>query len=263
LPGFDAKLIHAIAKAEFEAPTAIQSQALPCALSGRDIIGIAQTGSGKTLAFLWPAIVHMMDQRELDVGDGPILLVLAPTRELVIQIHAEAKRFMKPYHMNVVALHGGVSKWEQQKALKAGCEAVIATPGRLIDLLHTKATNLRRVTYLVRCTVGGVLRCASAVVVIVKVLDEADRMLDMGFEKQVRSILNTVRPDRQTLLFSATFRKRVEGLAKDAVRNPVRITVGHVGQSNENISQKVGPLSHTLTRFRLCYCWGFAGCCVG
>ena len=114
--------------------------------------------------------VHMLDQRALEVGEGPIGLVLAPTRELVIQIHAEARKFMKAFHINVsvaplcvvsvsaltlsacvqtVALHGGISKWEQTKALKAGCEAVIATPGRLIDLIQSKATNLRRVTFLV------------------------------------------------------------------------------------------------------------------
>lgn len=217
--GFDGKLISAIARAGFEAPTAIQAQALPCAMSGRDIIGIARTGSGKTMAFVWPMLVHIMDQPELVDGDGPIGLILAPTRELAAQIYTETKKFCKVYGLQAVCVNGGVSKWEQVKALKAGCEIVVATPGRLIDIVKAKGTNLQRVTYVV--------------------LDEADRMLDMGFESQVRSILGNVRPDRQVLMFSATFRKRVEGLARDAVRNPVRITVGVVGQSNENVSQKI------------------------
>lgn len=163
--GFDETLIKAIRKSDFTQPTAIQAQAIPAALNGRDIIGIAKTGSGKTAAFLWPMLVHIMDQKELEPGDGPIGLILAPTRELSLQIYNEAKKFGKIYNIHVVCCYGGGSKWEQSKDLEKCPEIIVATPGRMIDMVKMKATNLRRVTYLV--------------------LDEADKMFNMGFEIQV------------------------------------------------------------------------------
>lgn len=217
--GFDDALIKAIRKNEYTQPTPIQAQAIPAALSGRDIIGIAKTGSGKTAAFIWPMLVHIMDQRELKAGDGPIGLILAPTRELSQQIYQEAKKFGKVYNIQVCCCYGGGSKWEQSKALESGAEIVVATPGRMIDLVKMKATNLTRVTFLV--------------------LDEADRMFDMGFEPQVRSICNHVRPDRQTLLFSATFKKKVEKLARDVLTDPIRIVQGDVGEANTDVTQHV------------------------
>ncbi|KAI8118722.1 ATP-dependent RNA helicase DDX42 [Lucilia cuprina] len=217
--GFDEPLMKAIRKAEYTQPTSIQAQAIPAALAGRDLIGIAKTGSGKTAAFIWPMLVHIMDQRELKPGDGPIGLILAPTRELSLQIYNEAKKFGKVYNINVVCCYGGGSKWEQSKALEQGAEIVVATPGRMIDMVKMKATNLRRVTFLV--------------------LDEADRMFHMGFEPQVRSICNHVRPDRQTLLFSATFKKRIERLARDVLTDPVRIVQGDLNEANQDITQYV------------------------
>ncbi|XP_053684919.1 ATP-dependent RNA helicase DDX42 [Sabethes cyaneus] len=217
--GFDESLMKAIRKSEYTQPTPIQAQGVPAALSGRDIIGIAKTGSGKTAAFLWPMLVHIMDQKELGAGDGPIGLILAPTRELSLQIYQEAKKFGKVYNISVCCCYGGGSKWEQSKALELGAEIVVATPGRMIDMVKMKATNLRRVTYLV--------------------LDEADKMFNMGFEPQVRSICNHVRPDRQTLLFSATFKKRIERLARDVLTDPVRIIHGDLGEANEDITQHV------------------------
>ncbi|XP_063974546.1 ATP-dependent RNA helicase DDX42 [Diachasmimorpha longicaudata] len=217
--GFDDALIKAIRKNEYTQPTPIQSQAIPAALSGRDLIGIAKTGSGKTAAFIWPMLIHIMDQKELQEGDGPIGLILAPTRELSQQIFHEAKKFGKVYNIQVCCGYGGGSKWEQSQALQAGAEIVVATPGRMIDLVKMKATNLSRVTFLV--------------------LDEADRMFDMGFEPQVRSICNHVRPDRQTLLFSATFKKKVEKLARDVLTDPVRIVHGDVGEANTDVTQHV------------------------
>ncbi|XP_012540586.1 ATP-dependent RNA helicase DDX42 [Monomorium pharaonis] len=217
--GFDDPLIKSIRKNEYTQPTPIQAQAVPAALSGRDIIGIAKTGSGKTAAFIWPMLVHIMDQRELKAGDGPIGLILAPTRELSQQIYHEAKKFGKVYNIQVCCCYGGGSKWEQSKALESGAEIVVATPGRMIDLVKMKATNLTRVTFLV--------------------LDEADRMFDMGFEPQVRSICNHVRPDRQTLLFSATFKKKVEKLARDILTDPIRIVQGDVGEANTDVTQHV------------------------
>ncbi|KAK3930300.1 ATP-dependent RNA helicase DDX42 [Frankliniella fusca] len=221
--GFDDALIKTIRKLEYTQPTPIQAQAVPAALGGRDIIGIAKTGSGKTAAFIWPLLVHIMDQRQLKPGEGPIGLILAPTRELSQQIYNEAKRFGKVYGIQVCCCYGGGSKWEQSKALESGAEIVVATPGRMIDLVKMKATNLERVSFLV--------------------LDEADRMFDMGFEPQVRSICNHVRPDRQTLLFSATFKKRVEKLARDVLTDPVRIVQGDVGEANEDVTQVVLVLS--------------------
>lgn len=217
--GFDESLMKAIRKSEFTQPTPIQAQSIPAALGGRDLIGIAKTGSGKTAAFLWPMFVHIMDQKELQPGDGPIGLILCPTRELSLQIYNEAKKFGKVYNIHVVCCYGGGSKWEQSKALENGAEIIVATPGRMIDMVKMKATNLRRVTYLV--------------------LDEADRMFNMGFEPQVRSICNHVRPDRQTLLFSATFKKRIEKLARDVLTDPVRIVQGDLGEANEDVSQHV------------------------
>ncbi|XP_058061924.1 ATP-dependent RNA helicase DDX42 isoform X2 [Anopheles bellator] len=217
--GFDESLMKAIRKSEYSQPTPIQAQAIPAALGGRDIIGIAKTGSGKTAAFLWPMLVHIMDQRELGPGDGPIGLILAPTRELSLQIYGEAKKFGKVYNISVCCCYGGGSKWEQSKALEQGAEIVVATPGRMIDMVKLKATNLRRVTYLV--------------------LDEADKMFNMGFEPQVRSICNHIRPDRQTLLFSATFKKRVEKLARDVLTDPVRIIHGDLGEANADVTQRI------------------------
>ncbi|XP_044272715.1 ATP-dependent RNA helicase DDX42 isoform X1 [Tribolium madens] len=216
---FDDKLLKAIIKAEYISPTPIQAQAVPCALQGRDVLGIAQTGSGKTAAFLWPLLKHVSTQPPVSEGEGPAGLILAPTRELAIQIYNEAKKFARVYDLSVVCAYGGGSKWEQSLALKEGADIVVATPGRIIDHVKGGATNLQRVTFLV--------------------LDEADRMFELGFEPQVRSVCNHVRPDRQTLLFSATFRKRIEKLAKDALNDPVRISQGITGQANEDVTQKV------------------------
>ncbi|ONL97297.1 DEAD-box ATP-dependent RNA helicase 24 [Zea mays] len=220
--GFHVPLMNAIAKQAYEKPTTIQCQALPIVLSGRDIIGIAKTGSGKTAAFVLPMIVHIMDQPELEKEEGPIGVICAPTRELAHQIYLEAKKFAKPYNLRVAAIYGGVSKFDQFKELKAGCEIVIATPGRLIDLLKMKALKMFRATYLV--------------------LDEADRMFDLGFEPQIRSIVGQIRPDRQTLLFSATMPYKVERLAREILTDPIRVTVGQVGGANEDIKQVVNVL---------------------
>lgn len=128
---FDDLLMKAIRKSEFVSPTPIQAQAIPAALSGRDLIGIAKTGSGKTAAFLWPLIVHILDQAPLKAGDGPLGLILAPTRELSIQIYTEAKKIAKIYNIHVVCCYGGGNKYEQTKALEEGAEIVVATPGRM------------------------------------------------------------------------------------------------------------------------------------
>jgi len=196
-----------VQRAGFREPTPIQVQGWPIALAGRDIVGIAETGSGKTLAFLLPAIVHINAQPYLSKGDGPIVLVMAPTRELAVQIQEEANRFGKSSKIKNTCCYGGVPRRPQEQDLKDGVEVVIATPGRLIDFLDSGVTNLKRVTYMV--------------------LDEADRMLDMGFEPQVRKVSGQCRPDRQTLMWSATWPKEVAKLARDLCKeNPVHINVG-------------------------------------
>ncbi|KAL6219583.1 hypothetical protein ACLB2K_007342 [Fragaria x ananassa] len=220
--GFSPQLMNAIKKQEYEKPTPIQCQALPIVLSGRDIIAIAKTGSGKTAAFVLPMICHIMDQPELQKDEGPIGVICAPTRELAQQIHLEAKKFAKSHGIRVSVVYGGMSKLDQFKELKAGCEIVVATPGRLIDMIKIKALTMQRATYLV--------------------LDEADRMFDLGFEPQIRSIVGQIRPDRQTLLFSATMPRKVETLAREILSDPVRVTVGEVGMANEDITQVVHVL---------------------
>jgi ATP-dependent RNA helicase DDX42 len=221
--GLHYNLLKEIERLGFEAPTAIQAQALPIALSGRDIIGLAKTGSGKTFSFLWPMLMHVLDQPRMRSGDGPIGLVLSPTRELAAQIYTEAQKFAKIYGITVCPIYGGAGKWEMTKALKESPEIVIATPGRLIELIRSKATNLERCTMVV--------------------LDEADRMFEMGFEYQMRSIVNNIRPTRQTLLFSATMKRKVEGFAREILSEPIRIVIGSIGQANPDIKQHVEVFS--------------------
>ncbi|KAK5899332.1 hypothetical protein CesoFtcFv8_008823 [Champsocephalus esox] len=201
-------------------PTPIQSQGWPVALSGKDMVGIAQTGSGKTLAYLLPAIVHIQHQPFLEHGDGPICLVLAPTRELAQQVQQVAAEYGMASRLKSTCIYGGAPKGPQIRDLERGVEICIATPGRLIDFLECGKTNLRRCTYLV--------------------LDEADRMLDMGFEPQIRKIVEQIRPDRQTLMWSATWPKEVRQLAEDFLKDYVQINVGALQLSaNHNILQIV------------------------
>ncbi|KAI9763956.1 MAG: pre-mRNA processing RNA-helicase [Geoglossum simile] len=207
--GLGVQPLDAIRKLGFEKPTSIQSQAIPAIMSGRDVIGVAKTGSGKTIAFLLPMFRHIKDQRSLESLDGPIGLVMAPTRELATQIHKECKTFLKALNLRAVCAYGGAPIKDQIADLKRGAEIIVCTPGRMIDLLAAnsgRVTNLKRVTYLV--------------------LDEADRMFDMGFEPQIMKVIANIRPDRQTVLFSATFPRQMEALARKTLQKPVEIVVG-------------------------------------
>jgi len=202
----------------FKEPTAIQAQGWPIALSGFNMVGIAQTGSGKTLAYTLPAIVHINHQPYLEPGDGPIALILAPTRELAQQISSTAADFGSSSRIRNTCVFGGAPKGPQLRDIERGVEVMIATPGRLIDFLEAGKTNLRRCTYLV--------------------LDEADRMLDMGFEPQIRKILEQIRPDRQTLMWSATWPKDVRMLAEEFLTDYIQINIGSLTLSaNHNILQ--------------------------
>jgi len=232
---FPEYIMQSVRAQGYTKPTAIQSQGWPCALSGRDVIGLAETGSGKTAAFLLPAIVHINAQPFLEPGDGPIVLVLAPTRELAVQIKKEADKFGGTSRIKSACLYGGAPKNEQIRELNQGCEIVIATPGRLIDLLTIRKTNLRRVTYLV--------------------LDEADRMLDMGFEPQIRTILSQIRPIKQTLMWSATWPREVQQLARDFLngdpKGPVTVRVGADLRTAHTITQIIECCSSFEKRAKL------------
>lgn len=209
-------ILREILAAGFQKPTPIQSQGWPMALSGRDVVGVAETGSGKTLAYLLPAILHIGAQPPLRSGDGPVALVLAPTRELAVQIQAECQRFGRVHSLCV---YGGVSRGPQQRELRRGVEIVIATPGRLMDMIECQATNLKRVTYLV--------------------LDEADRMLDMGFEPQIRKIVDQIRPDRQTLMWSATWPREVQQLARDYLKDYIQVNIGSMDLAASHKVQQI------------------------
>lgn len=218
--GFPDYIMSEIHASGFTKPSPIQCQAWPMALSGRDVVAISETGSGKTISFALPAMVHINAQPLLTPGDGPIVLVLAPTRELAVQIQAECTKFGRSSRIRNTAVYGGVPKGQQIRDLQRGAEIVVATPGRLIDMLESGKTNLKRVTYLV--------------------MDEADRMLDMGFEPQIRKIVSQIRPDRQTLLFSATWPKEVQRLAMDFLHDYIQVNIGSMElTANHNVKQVV------------------------
>ncbi|XP_012736940.2 probable ATP-dependent RNA helicase DDX46 [Fundulus heteroclitus] len=207
--GVSMKILSSLKRQSYEKPTPIQAQAIPAIMSGRDLIGIAKTGSGKTIAFLLPMFRHIMDQRPLEDGEGPISVIMTPTRELALQITKECKKLSKPLGLRVVCVYGGTGISEQIAELKRGAEIIVCTPGRMIDMLGAnsgRVTNLRRATYVV--------------------LDEADRMFDMGFEPQVMRIIDNVRPDRQTVMFSATFPRAMEALARRILAKPIEVQVG-------------------------------------
>jgi len=192
----------------FEKPTPIQSQCWPILSSGRDVIGIAETGSGKTLAFSIPALMHVKTRVEVEgkKRKGPIMLVVAPTRELAMQsqdVLEEAAKFVK---IRSVCVYGGVPKPPQRDALRRGVEVLVATPGRLIDLMEEGCCDLSQISYLV--------------------LDEADRMLDQGFERDIRKIIGQTHVSRQTALFSATWPDSVRELAHEFLTRPIKVTIG-------------------------------------
>jgi ATP-dependent RNA helicase DBP3 len=192
----------------FTSPSPIQSQCLPIALSGRDLVGIAATGSGKTLAFGLPAIRHVKNQIACGAASGrkPVALMIAPTRELAIQIAAVLEEAGSKVGIKTVCVYGGVPKREQAQALRAGASIVVATPGRLEDFMEEGACKLDEVSFLV--------------------LDEADRMLDLGFEPHIRKIAEGIRCDRQTLMFSATWPPAIRKLASEFLAHPARVIIG-------------------------------------
>ncbi|RWW72532.1 hypothetical protein BHE74_00019660 [Ensete ventricosum] len=207
-----------VCHAGFSHPTPIQAQSWPIALQHRDIVAIAKTGSGKTLGYLFPGFIHLKRLRN-NSKLGPTMLILAPTRELATQIQDEAVKFGRSSKILCTCLYGGAPKGPQLRDLDRGVDVVVATPGRLNDILEMKRVSLRQVSYLV--------------------LDEADRMLDMGFEPQIRKIVKEVPHRRQTLMFTATWPKEVRKIAADLLVHPVQVNIGRTDElvANSAITQ--------------------------
>jgi ATP-dependent RNA helicase RhlE len=200
--------------AQFTNLTPIQVRAIPPALEGRDVIGTAQTGTGKTLAFLIPLIESL----NREPSRHTVALVLLPTRELAMQVHEQYEQLRAPKMPKAALVIGGVSEKSQIQSLRAGAELVIATPGRLQDLMDRKFADVRHVAILV--------------------LDEADRMLDMGFLPAIRRILSVLPAKRQTLCFSATMEQSVAGLVNEYMRDPVRVALGSVLKPADSVELK-------------------------
>lgn len=200
------EVMENIKRAGFQKPTPIQSQAWPIVLQGIDLIGVAQTGTGKTLSYLMPGFIHL-DSQPLarEQRNGPGMLVLTPTRELALQVEAECSKYSYG-DLKSVCVYGGGDRDGQIQDVSKGVDIIIATPGRLNDLQMNNFVNLKSVTYLV--------------------LDEADKMLDMGFEPQIMKILLDVRPDRQTIMTSATWPYAVRRLAQSYLKEPMIVYVG-------------------------------------
>jgi ATP-dependent RNA helicase RhlE len=211
--GLSKKALSALEHAGFEAPTPVQAQAIPPALQGRDVVGSAATGTGKTLAFVLPMLERLFGKH------GTRGLVLAPTRELALQIEEQVERFRNGYHLRSAAVIGGVGMSPQRQAFEKGVEIIVATPGRLNDHLDSGSARLGSVEILV--------------------LDEADRMLDMGFLPQIRRVLKHLPRERQSLLFSATMAGEVATFARENLRDPVRVEVARSGATAERAVQQV------------------------
>jgi len=236
--GLNPLLLRAVMNVGYKEPTPIQRAAIPVALQGRDVIGIAETGSGKTAAFLLPLMAYIMTLPKLNnylAREGPYAVILAPTRELAQQIQEESKKIGSHVDIRAVSVVGGQSKEEQTFSMREGCEIIIATPGRLADFIRSKVLVLNQCNYVI--------------------LDEADRMLEFGFESDIHLVLSAMpsahhpdeseeakanKPTRRTMMFSATMGPKVEMIAKTFMHNPISITVGDKqGKTSENVNQRI------------------------
>ncbi len=229
----DANILRAIADAGYTEPTPIQSAAIPPILAGHDLIGIAQTGTGKTAAFTLPLLSKLA--ATAGQGRGTRVLVLAPTRELVVQIEENVRAYAKHMPVRMSTVFGGVGENAQIKALRDGLDIIVATPGRLMDLMERRYADFTKLQFLV--------------------LDEADRMLDMGFLPSIRTIVRSLPKQRQTLLFSATLSREIEGLTHEFQHAPKLVQIGRRSNPAETVTQwayevprsrKVALLGHLL-----------------
>lgn len=217
--GLSEHILSTLAAQGFEVPTPIQAQAIPLVMAGNDLIGLAQTGTGKTAAFGLPMIEKMLASGKRPDPRNINALVLAPTRELVNQIASNLKDFVKKTPLKIGLVVGGASINKQSEQLSRGVDILVATPGRLLDLIARKAVTLTQARFLV--------------------LDEADQMLDLGFIHDLRKISKMVPKNRQTLLFSATMPKAIAELASEYLSNPVTVQVTPPGKAADKVEQYV------------------------
>jgi ATP-dependent RNA helicase RhlE len=228
------EILQAVRDSDYTEPTPIQIAAIPLILAGDDVIGIAQTGTGKTAAFVLPILMKLAESRQTFARRGDLTvnrrdqkhnahrlraLVLAPTRELVVQIEENVRAYGKHVPVRVATVFGGVSERPQIEALRSGVDMVVATPGRLIDLMEQRAANLSMVEFVV--------------------LDEADRMLDMGFLPPIRRIMKALPHKRQTLMFSASLSREIEGLTHQFQQSPKMVEIGRRANPAEAVTQFV------------------------
>jgi ATP-dependent RNA helicase RhlE len=234
LLGLKPELLRAVSEKGYTTPSPIQSQAIPAVLSGRDLIAGAQTGTGKTAAFVLPMLQRLTESQQS--GRTPRALVLTPTRELAAQVAESARDYGKYVSLRTAVVFGGVGIGPQINALRSGCDLLIATPGRLLDLAEQRAVDLRNVQYFV--------------------LDEADRMLDMGFIHALRRILKLLPAQRQNLMFSATYSEEIRELAKRFLRDPVTVEVAARNATADRVDQTVYRVSKDHKRHLLAHLIG-------
>jgi ATP-dependent RNA helicase RhlE len=219
----DSRLNAGIRRAGFHQPTPIQVQAIPMALAGHDLIGTAQTGTGKTAAFVLPILHKLLS----NPGKGTRALIITPTRELAEQIHQTFRSLGRGTGIRSTSIYGGVGAAPQIDALRRGVDIIVACPGRLLDHIQSKHAKLSSLDVLV--------------------LDEADRMLDMGFLPDIKRILKHIPARRQTMLFSATFPKEIEHLAAQALHNPKRVAIG-LARPAHTVAHTLYPVPHHLKK---------------
>ena len=229
--GISEPLLRALEDADYKTPTPIQVRAIPLLLDGLDLLGIAQTGTGKTAAFTLPLLQNLEEDNESAGQHCARALILAPTRELVIQIADSIKTYGRHLRMRSAVVMGGVGQRPQVDALRRGVDILVATPGRLLDLIKQGHVDLGRTEYLI--------------------LDEADRMLDMGFIRDVRRIIEDLPEERQTLLFSATMPSEVAKLSRDILYQPERVEIAAKSVAVESIDQRVHHLDAKAKRAAL------------
>ncbi|CAD6232993.1 unnamed protein product [Miscanthus lutarioriparius] len=230
--GFPLEILREVLQAGFSAPTPIQAQSWPIAIKGRDIVAVAKTGSGKTLGYLLPGFI-LLKRLQHNSREGPTVLILSPTRELATQIQDEAVKFGRSSRISSTCLYGGAPKGPQLRELERGADVVVATPGRLNDILEMNRVSLAK--YLILS------------------LMKLTRMLDMGFEPQIRKIVKQIPPRRQTLMYTATWPKEVRRIASDLLNNPVQVNIGNTDQlvANKSITQHVEVIPHMEKSRRL------------
>ncbi len=234
--GLSSELLQAITDQGYETPTPIQRQAIPEVLDGRDVLAGAQTGTGKTASFTLPLLQLLTNKPTVQKPRPVRALILVPTRELAAQVYESVQLYGKHLPLVAEVIFGGVSPNPQIKSLHRGADIIVATPGRLLDLANQRHVNLSRVEYFV--------------------LDEADRMLDMGFIVDIRKIIAMLPKKRQNLMFSATFADEIKTLAAQILHNPAQIEVAQRNTTADNISQLIYPLKQEYKRECLSYLIG-------